>query len=48
VAFDPSGRQLLYLVGHSSPELWAATIKGHQLIHRHLLVENPSLDAFAW
>jgi hypothetical protein len=48
VAFDPSGRQLLYLVGHSSPKLWAATIKGHQLIHRHLLVENPSLDAFAW
>jgi hypothetical protein len=48
VSFDASGRQLLYLLGHSPPNLWTATINDHQLDHRHLLVKNPSLDALAW
>jgi hypothetical protein len=48
VAFDPGGRQLLYLSGHARPDLWAATFNNHRLEQRHLLIRNPSLDAYAW
>lgn len=48
LGFDPTGRKLLYLVGHRPPNLWTATIENHHLIHRRLLIRNPKLDAVAW
>lgn len=48
VAFDPTGRGLLYLVGHSPPSLWTATLEDHRLSQRHLLIRNPPLDVYAW
>ena len=48
VAFDPSGRQLLYLLGHSPPALWTATVQDGQLSQRRLLIRDPPLDAYAW
>ena len=48
VAFDPGRRKLLYLFGHTRPDLWAATFEGHRLEQRHLVIRNPSLDAYAW
>lgn len=48
LGFDPTGREILYLVGHRPPNLWTATVEGHRLIHRHLLIRNSKLDAIAW
>jgi hypothetical protein len=42
LAFDPSGQRLLYIQGHRPPNLWTATIEGHHLIGRHLLIPNSS------
>jgi WD40-like Beta Propeller Repeat len=48
VRFAPSGRALLYLVGHNGPDLWSATISNGRLTRRHLLIRNAALDAYAW
>jgi WD40-like Beta Propeller Repeat len=48
VGFDPGGQKVLYLVGHSGPDLWAATLHNHRLSQAHLLIKNPPFDAYAW
>jgi hypothetical protein len=48
MALDPTGTQLLYLVGHRPPSLWEATITPGHLIHRRRLIANSKLDALAW
>jgi hypothetical protein len=48
LAFDPSGQRLLYIQGHRPPNLWTATIRGHRLIQRHLLIRNSGLESVAW
>jgi hypothetical protein len=48
MAFDPAARRVLYLVGHSPPALWTATIAGRRLSHRHLLIKDSQLGAVAW
>jgi WD40-like Beta Propeller Repeat len=48
MAFDPLARRLLYLVGHSPPALWRATIAGGRLVGRHLLIRNSQLGPVAW
>jgi hypothetical protein len=35
VAFDPAGRHLLYLKGHSPPALWIGQLTGSRLVGRH-------------
>jgi hypothetical protein len=47
-AFDPGGQRLLYVQGHTPPKLWSATIRGHHLIHRHLLGGDSGLESVAW
>lgn len=48
LGFDPSGRRLLYIVGHQPPSLWTATIENRHLSHRRLVIPNPRLGALAW
>jgi hypothetical protein len=48
VAFDPGGRELLYLLGHSPPNLWTATLENHHLVQSRRLVGDPPVDAYAW
>jgi hypothetical protein len=48
LAFGPTARTLLYLVGHRPPDLWTATINDRRLVHRRLLIRNSNLDAVAW
>ncbi|HUJ08304.1 MAG TPA: hypothetical protein VLX31_19545 [Streptosporangiaceae bacterium] len=51
VAFAPDADRVLYLVGHTPPALWVATIRDGRLTARHLLLtDNHSfgLDNAAW
>lgn len=47
LAFDPTGTRLLYLVGHSPPVLWGATIADGRLSDRWRLPKN-SWGPIAW
>ena len=47
LAFDPTGTRLLYLVGHSPPVLWEATIADGRLSDRWRLPKN-SWGPIAW
>jgi hypothetical protein len=40
VAFAPLGDRVLYLVGHTPPALWVATIRDGRLVNRHLLLTD--------
>lgn len=48
VAFDPGGRELLYPLGHSPPNLWTATLENRHLVESRRLVGDPPVDAYAW
>jgi len=47
LAFDPSGTHLLYLVGHSPPVLWEATIANGHLTDRQRLPKR-NWGSIAW
>ena len=47
VAFDPSGTHLMYLIGHSPPTLWQATITDGHLTNR-LRLPKHNWGAIAW
>lgn len=48
VAIDRAGAQILYLIGHSPPALWKATIAGSRPAHARRLIANSQLGAAAW
>jgi WD40-like Beta Propeller Repeat len=48
LAFDPSGTHILYLLGHSPPALWRATISGARLTGRRQLLGSSQLGAVSW
>jgi hypothetical protein len=48
LSFDPSGTQLLYLVGHSPPTLTEATIDNGQLTNASWRDRRLALGALAW
>lgn len=48
LTFDRSGRQLLYLVGHSPPALWTADVASGQPTDQRLLMPAAELQAAAW
>ncbi len=51
VAIAPDGDRILYLVGHTPPALWAATIRNGRLAGRHHLFTDTSkfeFDQAAW
>jgi hypothetical protein len=48
LGFDPSGRELVYLLGSSPPALWRATIEGGRLVSRTRLLKRSRAGAIAW
>jgi uncharacterized protein (UPF0548 family) len=48
VAIDRTGEHVLYLVGHSRPALWEATIADGRLTRVRQLIANANLGAAAW
>ncbi len=48
LAFDQTGRRLLYMLGARSPSLWRATIKHNILIARRKLINKSSVGVVAW
>jgi hypothetical protein len=48
IAIDRSGTHLLYLLGHSPPALWEATIADGHLTDQHRLIANNRLGPVAW
>jgi hypothetical protein len=48
VAIDRSGTHLLYLVGHSPPALWEATIAAGRLTDQRRLIADSELGPAAW
>ncbi len=46
--FDPSGEQIMYLVGHTPPALWEATIADGRLTARRELIADAMFGALAW
>lgn len=51
VALAPDGERILYLVGHTPPALWAATIGNGRLTGRHRLFTDTAkfeFDQAAW
>jgi len=51
VAIAPDGDRILYLLGHTPPALWVATIRNGRLVGRHrLLTDSPKFefDQAAW
>jgi hypothetical protein len=48
LAIDRSGAHILYLVGHSPPALWEATVPGAGRNDAHRLIADSKLDRAAW
>lgn len=48
VAVDRTGEHILYLVGHSPPGLWEATIADGRLTNKRRLIADSNVGAAAW
>jgi hypothetical protein len=48
VAIDRTGQHILYLVSHSPPRLWEATIVDGRLTDPRRLIADSNLGAAAW
>lgn len=48
MAIDRSGTRLLFLLGHSPPAFWEATIGRGHLTHRRRLLADSRLGPVAW